>query len=315
MTPIEKLLLDLIKIPSVSGQEKEIGNFLVSRLNGFKVRKQYIDKEIFNVIAEKGKSDIWIVAHMDTVPGSVPIKMTKDKIYGRGAVDNKASIAGAIMAGRKLKDINLLFTVSEEKDFSGAKKAQKIIGKEKAIVMEATGFEIYNSQRGVIGFTVRAKVKQKHSSLIEDKNESAFHNLIDALNLMMHKNWTAFNVGLMNGGVAINVVAGEAEAHVSVRPDDDKEYDEIKKYLKELKARKNIVIKIINDIKPFTSKLGIKGKRKKAFTEMAFFPNSFLFGAGNMDVAHSANEYISRKELNKLEKELLKAVNKLHIYH
>ena len=58
MTEIEKLLLDLVKIPSVSGQEKAVGEYIYQKLEkigGFKLEKQFIDKDRFNIIARKGK--------------------------------------------------------------------------------------------------------------------------------------------------------------------------------------------------------------------------------------------------------------------
>jgi len=311
MTEIENLLIDLIKIPSVSGEEKEIGNFVFKKLKefgGFRLEKQMVDKERFNIVARKGKSKIWIVAHMDTVPGEVPFKITKDKIYGRGSTDNKGSVAGAIMAAQDLPDINLLFTVGEEKDFCGAKLAKKIIGRSKVIVMEATRFEVYTSQRGVIDFRLQAKGIQKHSSLIEEIDENAFHRLVDVISYLIHKKWTAFNVGLMAGGVAVNIVAGHAEARISVRPETLEEYHRILRELKELDKTKSVRVRVLCGIKPFESRLGIKGKRKKAFTEMAFFPNSLLFGGGDLDIAHSANENIKRSDLNRLPEELIKVL-------
>jgi acetylornithine deacetylase/succinyl-diaminopimelate desuccinylase-like protein len=308
MTPIEKLLLDLIKIPSVSGQEREIGNFLVSQLNGFKIRKQYVDKERFNVIAQKGKSNIWIVAHMDTVPGNVPIKMTKDKIYGRGAVDNKASIAGAIMAGRRLKDINLLFTVDEEAEFAGAKKAK--IRNRKFIVMEPTNFEIMTGQRGAIAFRIIAKGKQMHSSLEFKKESSAVYNLTNVLSKLYEKKWTAFNVIISNGGEKDSVVPGYAEAKAFVRPKTEQEYKAIIGYLKNLKDQ-NIRITIDGKFPPSRSSLLDNKKTVPYFSEMAFFKNSLLFGAGDIKLAHSENEYVLRNDLNNLEGKLTGLIRKL----
>lgn len=311
MTEIEKLLIEMIKIPSVSGQEKAIGEFIFDKLKslgGFKAAKQAVKDGNFNVVARKGKSRTWIVAHMDTVPGEVPFKVTGEKIYGRGSTDNKASVAGAIMAARELPDINLLFTVGEEKDFCGAEMARRIIGQDKAIVMEATKFEIYTSQRGVIDFVLRSRGEQKHSSLIEKADENAFHRLISVIDELLKKNWTAFNVGVMTGGLAVNIVAGQAEAKISARPETPAERRAIRMELKKLSKSRRVEVEILNDIPPFETKLKIKGKRKKAFTEMAFLPNSLLFGGGDLSIAHSAEENIARKDLNRLPEKLIDVV-------
>jgi len=308
-TPIEKLLINLLKIKSVSGEEKEIGDFLVSELKDFKVKKQYVGNKRFNVIAQKGKSDIWIVAHMDTVPGDVPIKITKDKIYGRGAIDNKGNMAGAIMAGRKLKNINLLFTVSEETDFSGAKKFGSKKGK--FIVMEPTNFSILKGQRGAVAFRIVARGRQMHSSLIFKKEDSAVFNLLSVLAKLYRKNWTAFNAVISDGGKKDSIVPKYAEARIFTRPKTLKEYQSTVKYLRRFRAN-NVRIKIDGTFKPCRSNLFEKGKNALFFSEMIFFKNSLLFGVGGIFLAHAENEYVLRKDLNSLEEKLLALVGKIN---
>src|SRR5512135_3263328 len=116
ITRIEKFLVQLLKINSVSGHETEIGRFLNSTLGqaGFSVERQAVGHGRFNVIARKGKGGIWLVVHMDTVGGDVPVRVTSDRIYGRGAIDNKGNLAGAVMAAADMENVNLLFTVGEE---------------------------------------------------------------------------------------------------------------------------------------------------------------------------------------------------------
>lgn len=309
MTEIEKLLLELLNIPSVSGQEKAIGQFLVSKLKDFKVKKQFVTKERFNIIAKKGKSDIYIVVHMDTVPGVIPIKITKDKIFGRGAIDNKGNIAGAIMTARKLKNINLIFTVGEEVDFSGAKKLNIKDGK--FIIMEPTKMKIMRGQRGLVMAMISAKGRQIHSSLKFEKEESAVFNLVNTLQILYEKKWTAFNTVINKGGESGNVIAPYAEAKINARPKDDEEYQEIISFLKKYK-KKNVKIKIIEVYKPCFSLLIEKGEIAPFLSEMVFLNNSLLFGVGDISVAHSASEYVVRNELNKLEGKLLELVLNLN---
>ena len=72
MTEIEKLLLDFLHIESITGNEKKFADKVAEKLEGFDVKKQWISKTRYNIIAKKGKSKTWIVAHLDTVPGVVP---------------------------------------------------------------------------------------------------------------------------------------------------------------------------------------------------------------------------------------------------
>lgn len=315
MTEIEKLLLGLLNIPSVSGQEKAIGQFLVSELKDFKVKKQFVTKERFNIIAKKGKSDIYIVVHMDTVPGVVPIKITKDKIFGRGAIDNKGNIAGAIMAGKKLENINLIFTVGEEVDFVGVKNLvndkNSLINKQgKFIIMEPTEMKVMRGQRGLVLAKIITKGTQIHSSLKFKKEEDAVFNLVNILKILYRKNWTAFNVVISEGGKAENIIAPYAKARINARPKNIQEYEKIINFLKGFK-KKNVEIKIVEIIKPYLNFLIKNGKVAPFLSEMVFFKNSFLFGVGDITVAHSANEYVLRKNLNELENNLLKLISKI----
>jgi acetylornithine deacetylase/succinyl-diaminopimelate desuccinylase-like protein len=302
MSEIEELLVEMLKIPSVSGEEKMMGEFLVSKLGDFQIEKQFIDKDRFNVIAKKGNPEIYIVVHMDTVPGVVPVKITKDKIFGRGAIDNKGNIAGAIMASKKFDNIGLIFTVGEEDDFAGAKKIN--IKKGKFIVMEPTNMKIMTRQRGLIAATISTKGIQKHSSLEFKREDSALYNLTDILSRLYKKNWTAFNAIVTNGGgSADNIVSAFAEAKILMRPGNMIEFEKIITFLAQFK-QKNISIKIHDKIKPCESFLVKNGGTVPFFSEMAFFKDSLLFGVGDISIAHTIDEYVYRKELNQLEKNL-----------
>jgi acetylornithine deacetylase len=311
MTPIEKLLIKLLKIPSVSGQEKEIGQFLIAELGGFTIKKQPVEKDRFNIIAEKGKAQVYIVVHVDTVPGEVPLKITKDKIFGRGAIDNKGNIAGAIMAAKKLENIGLIFTVGEEVDFAGAKKLKMKNGK--YIIMEPTRMKVMTGQRGLIIFDVVAMGHQKHSSLAFKKEDSAVYNLLNIMSELYEKNWTAFNAIISDGGEQNNIISPYAKASASIRPKSIVEYERTLLYLKGLK-RKKIKINILGTFPPCFSTLA--GFTKKAeiasyFSEMIFFKNSILFGVGNIKNAHTIDEFVLRKDLNKLEDNLKRLIKKL----
>ncbi|MFA5961296.1 MAG: M20/M25/M40 family metallo-hydrolase [Parcubacteria group bacterium] len=306
MTTIEKLLIEMLKIDSVSGNEKDLGNLIVQKLEGFKIKKQFIGKGRFNIIAKKGNSDVWLVGHLDTVPGAVPIRITKEKIYGRGACDNKGNLAGAILVGKKLKNINLLFTVGEEVDFAGAEKV-KIKGS-KIIVLEPTMLKVMTGQLGIIAYSISTKGKEKHTSLPFTDKENAIHEQIKICNYLREKNFNAFNVGKISGGLADNIVAGNSVMDISLRPKDGKEYAQALSIFKSLPKNFNCKVKLKHKYAPFFTNLTVKGETAQFFSEMQFFKNSLLFGAGNIKQAHANDEYVSRSQLNSLERELLKII-------
>jgi LysW-gamma-L-lysine carboxypeptidase len=92
----KQFLKKCIELYSPSGQEEEYSIFIADFLkkNGFKVN---FDK-VGNIIAEKGKGkpEILLVSHLDTIPGELPVIEKDGKIYGRGAVDCKPSLAAMV---------------------------------------------------------------------------------------------------------------------------------------------------------------------------------------------------------------------------
>lgn len=305
---IENLLVNLINIESVSGNEKEIADYICTQLNDFSITKQRVAKNRYNICAKKGKTDIWLVVHMDTVPGQIPLKITEEKIYGRGSIDNKGNIAGAIIASKNLKDINLLFTVGEEVDFVGAQKANI---KGKVIVMEPTEFKLRTKQCGVIVFKINTFGIQKHSSLKFTEKENANHQMIRILNKLLDFKWSNFNVGALSGGIAANVVSGKSTIECSVRPRNMNEYTNI---LKQLKKMNNKNIQIMNAIAPYNSSLTLLNANTEPasfFSELSFFENGVLFGVGSIKQAHTKDEYVKRSDLNNLPTKLIALINTL----
>ena len=307
MTPSEILLEKLLHIPSPSGKEFDVAQFIVSQLDGLAVRLQEVDENRFNVIATKGTPRVWLVAHMDTVPGIVPVRMTETAIYGRGACDNKQSIAGAIVVARELEDIGLLFTVGEETDFAGAKKAEaeKVIGEEPVIIQEPTKFVVKTGYRGVMTCNIKVTGVAQHSAL--PNPNSAIMKLAHIMTDLETHNWTGFNAGLIHGGTAANVVPALAETTLCIRPDTKEEYDSIHAALAQLDAS----VVLLNDFPPNNHELGFPRNVTRGFSELAFFKNSIEFGAGDGSFSHTDDEHILRADVNRLPEELTALIKKI----
>lgn len=297
MTEIETLLTELLKIPSVTGQEKNIADFILDKIKNLPHEIQNIEPNRFNIVVKKGSSKKWLVAHMDTVPGLFPIKIDEDFIYGRGACDNKQSVAAAIILAQKLENINVIFTVGEEVDFIGARHTQSLhtcADAELVIVQEPTDFKIINGQCGVIAFSVQTQGREQHSSLPNPEN--AIVKMMNTLTYLQNQQWHGFNIGTIQGGTAENVVAGNSVARISVRPQNKSQFENILAELKQLED----IITINKQIEPYTGKNNGSLNIASHFSEMAFFPNSIQFGAGHISIAHTSDERISRTDLNML---------------
>ncbi len=102
------LLQQLVAIPSLSGNEREAVDFLVSAMSGLGFSAE-VDKAgnavgIRQNIALNGRitSEIMLLGHIDTVPGDIPVRIEDGVLYGRGAVDAKSPLAAFIMAASQV---------------------------------------------------------------------------------------------------------------------------------------------------------------------------------------------------------------------
>jgi len=127
LTEAEKLLIDLLNIPSESGREQQLTETVLNRLKAasFQVEKIPVSDDRFCVLAIEGTPKILLAAHLDTVVGQLEVSADEENVYGRGSCDTKGSAAAMIVAAEKAAtagatDFGLLFTVGEETSFDGA---------------------------------------------------------------------------------------------------------------------------------------------------------------------------------------------------
>src|SRR5688572_22584194 len=142
-----ELAQKLMSIPSVTGGEKEMGIFLSNLLHErrYRVEKQFIIPNRFNVLAFAGKPRVILCTHIDTVPPVLPVREDENFLYGRGACDTKGIIAAMIAAGDSLRSqgidsFGFLFVVGEETNGGGAKLANTLLWESEYVVVgEPTG--------------------------------------------------------------------------------------------------------------------------------------------------------------------------------
>ncbi|MCF7805574.1 MAG: [LysW]-lysine hydrolase [Candidatus Marinimicrobia bacterium] len=117
MNPRE-LLHRMVEIPSVSGDERAVAEFLVESMNdmGFDAHIDSAGNAI-GVIGD-GPGEIVLLGHMDTVPGGPEVRIEDDILYGRGSVDAKGALAtfisAAANAGADNQRIIVIGAVEEE---------------------------------------------------------------------------------------------------------------------------------------------------------------------------------------------------------
>src|ERR1035437_2167367 len=139
------LFSELARIPSPSGEERAVANYMLAYLRGLGLDPHedgsapLIPGEAGNIIcrlpgAEPGGVPIMLCSHLDTVPPQGPIEpVVEDGVVRNSAgtilgADNKAAVAAMLEAARRLlkehrphAGVELVFTVIEEVGLQGAK--------------------------------------------------------------------------------------------------------------------------------------------------------------------------------------------------
>lgn len=262
-SPLLTLHKNLIEIPSVTGEEGAVGEWLSQYLvsQNFTVENQEVGSNgRQNIYAYYGKNRTTralLTSHIDVVPPYIPYKETKNAIYGRGSSDAKGSVAAQIIAVEELKrdnqiqegDVGLLFVVGEETVADGMHKANDLgIAWESVIFGEPTEMKLAVGHKGIGIFEVIAEGKASHSGYphlgvnANTKLIKALHALI-SLELPKSEKLgeSTLNVGQISGGVAANVIPAHAKAEVSIRIAGD--LDETLKIIKDSLKEHDVEIK------------------------------------------------------------------------
>src|SRR5262245_823392 len=227
-------LCDWIAIDSVTGHEGDYGDALARHLVtlGFDVERQTVEPGRFNVLARAGEPELVFCTHLDTVPPYFGPSRKGTDVLGRGACDAKGQALAMIEAARRLvaageRRLGFLFTVGEETDGGGAKHADRATSERWrprwTIIGEPTENRFVRGGKGVFKGTLSAHGVASHSQ--RPLGPSAIHELVRVLARLLDEGWGehplfgrgTINFGLVQGGVASNVVAPSASASVMVR--------------------------------------------------------------------------------------------------
>ncbi|HEU5261908.1 MAG TPA: M20/M25/M40 family metallo-hydrolase [Gemmatimonadales bacterium] len=235
MTDPLALARELVDIPSVSGEERDVAQFVGQRLTDLGYRVDMFDAAPGrpNVLATTEHAPRLVLStHLDTVPPHLPAREDTGVLYGRGACDAKGIIAAQIAAAERLRaegvsDIGLLFVVDEEMGSVGARAANAHPRARECrwlIDGEPTDNKLAEGSKGSLRLTLRTTGTAAHSAYPE-QGRSAIDSLLEVLADLRRVAWptdpffgdTTLNVGVIAGGTRPNVVASDARADLQVR--------------------------------------------------------------------------------------------------
>jgi LysW-gamma-L-lysine carboxypeptidase len=122
-------LEQLVSVPSPSGEERAVGEFLIERMNdlGYQAHLDKVGNAVGTIGDPDAEQTIVLLGHMDTVPGDIPVRRRGNLLYGRGTVDAKGPLAAFVLAtarvAPKLENtrITVIGAVEEEAYSKGAR--------------------------------------------------------------------------------------------------------------------------------------------------------------------------------------------------
>ena len=306
----------LVDIESVTGNEGEIGHFLLGELHhlGYHARRMVAEGERANVYATAPQAPSPVVVfstHMDTVPPFIPSSEDDQHVYGRGACDAKGIIAAQIAAAEQLKregiHVGLLFLVGEERDSVGAKVANELANGCRFLVNgEPTDNRVAVASKGALRVELTASGRMAHSAYPE-LGESAIDKLVEALSRLRKMKLPTdpevgpctMNIGVIEGGRAPNVISDQARAFLLYR------------LIGPTEELRNRILKSVGDLVKVEFTLEIPFVRLRTFeglpTMVAAFTTDIpaltnwgqplLVGPGSIQVAHTEREYVTKTQL------------------
>lgn len=336
-----QILKDLVKFDTIKDKENtKILDYIELYLKnlGFitEERKKYL------VMSYGSNPKLGFIGHSDTVEfingwNTNPHELTQigKYLYGLGSCDMKGGIAAFMQAVseidlKKIRNgIKICITYDEEIGFGGIKEVveSKIKLPEYLIIGEPTNNEVMTGCKGLFAVRIHTNGIKVHSSTPErgKSANTSMIKLLSELEAFYNENikedirniyeipYTTMNIGLLNGGSAINSVAAQCMSYVDFRTVDENHVELLKNKLDELCKKYDGYYDIDVNVKSFNNDIDfVKDKKTACFmTEASFVEGKrMILGVGPM-TAHEINEHVSIESLSKCVnqyKEIIKNV-------
>ncbi|HEY6099253.1 MAG TPA: acetylornithine deacetylase [Anaeromyxobacter sp.] len=315
-----------------------------------------------NLVCRRGPEapgGLALVGHTDCVPFDPEWKEAlagverEGRIFGRGAADTKAFLSAALVAAGRARaarhPLALLFTADEEVGCLGAKRllAEGRVHPRHAIVGEPTSLTPVRAHKGYCAVEVIIEGVEGHSAYPE-VGASAIHAMgrlwpdiekigeelrreTDGAFAPPHATW---NVGVVKGGKARNIIAGECRFTYEWRPlpgqDPRRALRLVEEACERLEARSDGKLSI--EIAPLRtdaaavtspeaeivrfleSETGNRSTTVPFGTELpeviGMGAEACVFGPGDIRVAHRTGEFVAVAELEKAAAVLVRAIER-----
>jgi succinyl-diaminopimelate desuccinylase len=300
---------------------------------------------------EGQKGDILLHGHMDTVPIGPPESWSHDpfaseivdgRLYGRGSCDMKGPVAALAETlilyteERHTKPLVVLATSDEETGCHGAQvvaDSGQLNGISFGVCAEPTSLQVLVGEKGIFWTKIVSRGQSAHGSR-PDEGINAIQACMDAINLMTGEPFPfeadellgdpTLNVGVIEGGIKVNVVPDRCEAQLDMRlakgQDSEKLLSEMRTRLESGGLSDRVSVEIIHGkppvLTPVDSKI-VKIARGAVEKVTGTVPSlgtatygtdcsiiqpavgilNVICGPGSIEQAHQPDEYILLDEL------------------
>lgn len=326
------MLADLIKITSdPSANKQEVIDYVQSFTDQLKMKNAlYGDPSAPALLAEYGTSGVVLSGHLDTPPigdfwSFSQSQFTGGRMYGRGAADMKGTVVAMLQAAQDLVarriPVVLAFTTDEETTMSGAVSLSKTLALRRAraiVVGEPTGLRVGYAEKGVLDLAIETRGRSAHGAM-PHLGENAIAKMMRILRALEgfrgriahpELGTVTLNIGTLNGGQRINVVPSRCTSEVDIRfpppYTPDQLYREIEEHLKRIKTpftlRKLVSlptvhidpnaehIRLMREVSGAESAILVHASEAVHYAPVN--PRVVIYGAGDEDLSHQANEYV-----------------------
>jgi acetylornithine deacetylase len=304
--------------------------------------------------------ELALVGHTDTVPfdpaWTEALQLTEQdgKFFGRGACDTKAFIAAALtaVAGIDLstlrKPLALVFTADEEIGCLGAKRLAdaRPFTARYAIVGEPTSLQPMRAGKGYCVAAVTVRGREAHSAYPALGASAIFRaaRLIERIENIAQEirsdqragfdpPYTTLNVGVIQGGTAKNIIAGECRFTLEWRTIPGQEADHALNLVRQAvadlqkqdpefaceidasRADESFETSSDSELVQFLEEAASSSSGTVAFgTEapsmIALGAEAVVFGPGDIRVAHRTGEFVPRDQLHDCVRILRQAIER-----
>jgi len=200
-----------------------------------------------------------VLGHLDTVwpVGTLermPLRASDGLLYGPGAFDMKGGLAQLVFALRALAELGIepalpvviLVNSDEELGSPDSRRHIERLAREaaRAFVLEpafGTAGRLKTARKGVGRFTLWARGRASHAGLAPEQGASAIlevsHQIQRLFALNDPERGITVNVGRIDGGLRVNVIAPEARAEIEARVVSEADAREVERRIRALEPK------------------------------------------------------------------------------